>query len=191
MYKQLFNQIKKTSPEYPEEDLNNLMRYFEIKKVSKGDRILCVGSISKDVYFVVEGCFRNFSTNSEGNEFNTLFSFENWWLGDMNGIQNSLPSKINIEALEDSTLLAMSATDYNYLLKNSHSFALYKHILRTNRSEARTDQINEFHESAEIRYLNLLSKYPNINQRVSQYHIASFLGITPESLSRLRKKLVK
>ena len=189
MYKQLLDHIKKTIPEYPEEDLNNLVRYFEIKKVSKGDLLYKAGSICRNGYFVVEGCFRNFSTNSEGNEFNTLFSFENWWLGDMNGIQNSLPSKINIEALEDSTLLAISATDYNYLLKNSHSFALYKHILRTNRSEARTDQINEFHESAEVRYLNLLSKYPNITQRVSQFHIASYLGITPESLSRLRKKL--
>jgi CRP-like cAMP-binding protein len=189
MYKQLFDHIKKTSPEYPEEDLNNLVRYFEIKKVSKGDRLLEAGSICRNGYFIVEGCFRYFIINSEGIEFNTQFSFEDWWIGDMQGILNNIPSKINIEALEDSTLLAITAADYNYLLQNSHSFALFKYRLRIKSYESRIDHSNEFHESAEKRYLNLLSKIPSITQRVSQYHIASYLGITPESLSRLRKKI--
>lgn len=189
MYKQLFDHIKKTSPEYPEEDLNNLVRYFEIKKVSKGDTLLKAGSICRNGYFIVEGCFRYFIINSEGAEFNTQFSFEDWWIGDMQGILNNIPSKINIEALEDSTLLGITASDYNYLLKNSHSFAIYKYRLRIKSYESRIDHSNEFHESAEKRYLNLLSKNPNITQRVSQYHIASYLGITPGSLSRLRKKI--
>jgi CRP-like cAMP-binding protein len=189
MFKQLFDHIKKTSPEYPEEDLNNLVRYFEIKKVSKGDRLLEAGSICRNGYFILEGCFRYFIINSEGIEFNTQFSFEAWWIGDMQGILNNIPSKVNIEALEDSTLLAISAADYNYLLKNSHSFALFKYRLRIKSYESRIDHSNEFHESAEKRYLNLLSKTPFITQRVSQYHIASYLGITPESLSRLRKKI--
>lgn len=191
MYKQLLDHIKKTSPEYPEEDLNNLVRYFEIKKVSKGDTIVKAGSICRNGNFVVEGCFRYYTINSDGVEFNTQFAFEDYWMGDMPGILNNILSKINIQALEDSTLLTISATDYNYLLKNSHSFALFKFRLRTNSYHARMSHANEFHESAEIRYLNLLSKYPNITQRVSQYHIASYLGITPESLSRLRKKLAK
>jgi CRP/FNR family transcriptional regulator, anaerobic regulatory protein len=100
-----------------------------------------------------------------------------------------MPSKNSIEALEDSTLLTISANNYNFLLKNCNSFALHKLRLRSKSAEAQLAHSNEFHESAEKRYLNLLSKYPNINQRVAQYHIASYLGITPESLSRLRKKL--
>ena len=147
MYRQLIDHFRKTIPEFPEEDLTNLVRYFEIKKVSKGNTILKAGSICRNGYFVIEGSFRNFIINSESNEFNIQFSFENWWLGDMNGIQNNLPSKINIEALEDSTLLAISATEYNYLLKTCHSFALYKYRLRTNSYHARIEHSNEFYLS--------------------------------------------
>ncbi|MBK8670368.1 MAG: Crp/Fnr family transcriptional regulator [Saprospiraceae bacterium] len=191
MYKQLLDHIKKYTPEYSEDDLNGLLRYFEIKKVSKGDKIAKAGSICRNGYFILEGCFRYFTINSDGVEFNTQFAFEDYWIGDMPGILNNIPSKIDIEALENSTLLTISAVDYNYLLKTCHSFALYKYRLRTNSYHARIEHSNEFYECAEKRYLNLLSKYPKITQHVSQYHIASYLGITPESLSRLRKKLAK
>jgi CRP-like cAMP-binding protein len=191
MYKQLFEHIKKYSPEYPEEDLKNLIRYFEIKKVSKGETILKVGSVCKNAYYVVEGCFRFFITNSDGVEFNTLFSFEDYWLGDMLSITNGTPSEISIEALEDSTLLVISSIDYNYLMRTSPPFSLFKHKLRNKAYQSRIEHSNAFHDSAEVRYLNLLSKHPKITQRVSLYHIASYLGITPESLSRLRKKLAK
>ncbi len=66
MYKQLIDHFKKTVPEYPEEDLNNIVRYFEIKKVSKGDTIVKAGSVCRNGYFVVEGCFRYFIINSDG-----------------------------------------------------------------------------------------------------------------------------
>ncbi len=191
MYRQLTDHFRKTIPEFPEEDINNLVRYFEIRKVSKGETFLTAGSICRNGYFVIEGCFRYFIINSEGNECNTQFAFEDYWVGDIAGILNNMPSKINIEALEDGTLLTISATDYNILLKTCNSFALYKLRLRSKSSEARLDHSNEFYESAEIRYLNLLSKHPNIIQRVAQYHIASYLGVTPESLSRLRKKIAK
>lgn len=191
MYRQLIDHFKKVIPEFPEEDINNLLRYFEIRKVSKGETFLTAGSICRNGYFVIQGCFRYFIVNSEGNECNTQFAFEDYWVGDIAGILNNMPSKINIEAIEDGTLLSISATDYNILLKTCNSYALYVLRLRSKSSEARLDHSNEFHESAEIRYLNLLSKHPNIIQRVAQYHIASYLGITPESLSRLRKKLAK
>jgi CRP-like cAMP-binding protein len=191
MYKQLIDHFRKTIPEFPDEDINNLVRYFEIKKVSKGDTIVKAGSICRNAHFVVEGCFRYFIINSDGVEFNTQFAFEDYWLGDMRGIMDNMLTNVTTEALEDGNLLSISADDYNYLLKNCNSYALYVLKLRSRSSEARLAHSNEFHESAEKRYLNLLSKHPNIIQRVAQYHIASYLGITPESLSRLRKKLAK
>jgi CRP-like cAMP-binding protein len=189
LYKQLFNHIKRISPDYPEEDLRNLICYFETKKISKGELLLQAGNICRYGNYVVEGCFRYFITNSDGVQFNTQFSFEDWWVGDMQGIVNKVPSKISIEALEDSTLISISDTDYNYLLQNSHSFAIFKQRLRAKAYESSIDHSIKLHESAEIRYTNLLSKHPFIIQRVPQYHIASYLGVTPESLSRLRKKL--
>ena len=165
------------------------MRYLEIKKVSKRGILLSEGNICKFAYYVVEGCFRYFTTNSEGAQFNTLFAFEDWWIGDMKGLVHRTPSKINIEALEDCSLLAISATDYNYLLQNSHWFATFKQRLKAKAYQAAVDHSNLLHECAEVKYANLLSQFPSITQRIPQYHIASYLGITPESLSRLRKKL--
>lgn len=189
MYKQLFSHIKKISPEYPEEDLNNLTRYLEIKKASKGELLLSKGSVCHIGYYIVEGCLRYFTTNSDGAQFNTQFAFEDHWAGDMQGLVNRIPAKISIEAMENCTLIAISSSDYNYLLQNSHSFATFKQRLRAKAYESRIDHSVEMHESAQVRYTNLLIKYPFITQRVPQYHIASYLGITPESLSRLRKKL--
>jgi CRP-like cAMP-binding protein len=170
MYKQLFDHIKKTSPEYTEEDLNNLLRYFNIKKVSKGDTIVKAGSICRNGNFVVEGCFRYFTINSDGVEFNTQFAFEDYWMGDMPGILNNIPSKINIQALEDSTLLTISATDYNHLLKTCHSFALYKFRLRTNSYHARTIfesliKIPQYNSTSFTVSYRLLSGY---NTRIAQ-----------------------
>lgn len=189
MYKQLFDHIKKVSPDYPEDDLHQLTRYLDTKKVCKKDIILRQGNVCRTAGFVIEGCFRYFTTNSEGMEFTTQFAFENWWIGEMQGLVHGTPSKNSIEALEESSLITISDTDYNFLLKNSRSFAIYKQRLRANAYQARIDHSTELLESAETRYINLLSKYPFITQRVPQYHIASYLGITPESLSRIRKTL--
>lgn len=191
MYKKLFNHIKGISPEYPEEDLNELIRYLDIRKVCKKEFLLHEGDVCRFAYFVIEGCFRYYTTNSEGVELTTQFSFENWWLGDMQGLVNGTSSNINIEALEASSLISISAVDYNNLLQNSRPFAIYKQRLRANAYQSRINHSIELLENADTRYTNLIANYPFITQRVPQYLIASYLGITPESLSRIRKKLVK
>lgn len=191
MYNKLFDHIKKVSPEYPEEDLNLLMRYFEIEQISKGEIILQEGEICKTASYVYKGCFRYFIANEDGTQFNSHFAFEDWWIGDMLGLINETASKISIEALEDSSLISISGKNYNYLMQNSHSFAIYKQRLRARAYESRIHHSAELLKSAQTRYLNLLSKFPSIIQRIPQYHIASYLGITPESLSRIRKKLTK
>lgn len=191
MFKQLFDHIKKISPDYLEEDLNKLTRCLGTKKVSKKDIILHQGKVCRAGCFVVEGCFRYFTTNSKGGEFTTQLSFENWWVGDMQGLIHGTPSKVNIEALEDSSLISINTTDYNYLLKNSHSFVIYKQRLRVKAYQSRIDHSTELLECAETRYINLLNQFPFVTQRIPQYHIASYLGITPESLSRIRKKIDK
>lgn len=191
LYKQLFDHIKKVTPEYPENDLNLLVRYLELKKVSKKCIILHAGSIPQFVYFIIEGCFRYFDSTDEGEQYNTQFAFENWWIGDMKGVVYGTAAKLNIEALEESTVLAMTVSDYNNLLQNSHPFAKYTQRLRANAYQAVMDHSADFHQSAEIRYCHLLDKFPSLSQRISQYHIASYLGITPESLSRIRKKMTQ
>jgi len=188
MYKQFFNHIKKTCPNYPEEDLNILLPYFESKKIIKKSLFLKTGAVCKTAAYVVEGCFRYFTTNLEGEEFITKFAVDDWWIGDLQSMIHGTPSKISIEALEDCSLLTIATTDYNYLLQHSRSFADFIEKKFSKAYQSAEIRSSEFAESAENRYKILLSKYPTITQRVPQYYIASYLGITPESLSRLRKK---
>ena len=107
----------------------------------------------------------------------------------MQGLIHGSASNESIEALEESYLITIGATDYNYLLKNSQPFAIFKQRLRAKAYQSRVDHSMDMLESAETRYTKLLSQYPFISQKAPQYHIASYLGITPESLSRIRKKL--
>jgi CRP-like cAMP-binding protein len=189
MYKKLFNHIKKTCPNYPEEDLNLLLPYFESNQITKKSLFLRAGTVCKISAFVAKGCFRYFTTNSKGEEFITKFAVDDWWVGDLQGMIRGTPSKVSIEALEDCSLLTITATEYKSLLQKSRPFADFQEKKFVRAYQSAEIRSSEFTESAESRYQILISKYPNITQRVPQYYLASYLGITPESLSRLRKKI--
>ena len=189
MFNKLFENIKKTCPDYPEDGFNELLRIISIEKICKKTIWLQEGNICKYGSYMVEGCVRYFNTNEEGVETTSQFSFEDWWIGDMQSIIYGTPSKTSIEALEDCLLLNISNTDFNYLLKNSKSFAEFKQKSRAKAYQAALERTSELRKSAEIRYTDLLTKFPDIIQRVPQYYVASYLGITPESLSRIRKKM--
>jgi CRP-like cAMP-binding protein len=189
LYKVLFDHIRKNAPDYPEEAFNLLMRHLEVKEVPRHTFLLRNGDICRAASYVVKGCFRCFTTNSEGVEFITQFAFEDWWVGDLQSIIHHTPAEFSIEALEDSTLLSIAARDYNHLLQHSPPFAELKQKSRAKAYQVMMNRLAEMRESAETRYAKLLARYPGISQRVPQYYIASYLGITPESLSRLRKNL--
>jgi len=189
LYKALYDHIKKNSPHYPEDAFNLLMRHLVVKEVPRHTIILRNGDICRHASYVVKGCFRSFTTNTEGAEFITQFAFEDWWVGDVQSIIHGTPAEFSVEALEDSTLLAIAANDYKYLLHHSPPFAELKQATRAKAYQGMMNRLAEMRESAETRYTRLLERYPGISQRLPQYYIAAYLGITPESLSRLRKNL--
>ena len=165
MYKKLFNHIKKTCPNYEEKDLNLLLPYFESKQITKKSLFLRAGTVCNTSAFVIAGCFRYFMTNSKGEEFITKFAFDDWWIGDLQGMLRGTPSKVSIEALEDSSLLTISATDYKSLLQNSRPFADFQE-----------KKFTKAYQSAEIRSSEFARKcgksLPNTNFQVSQYNSA-------------------
>jgi len=189
LYKPLVDNLKKRSPSYPEDEINMLISRMAVENVASKTILLHEGSICKFSAYILEGCFRYFTTNADGAEFVTQFAFDDWWMGDMQSIINNVPTKFNIESLADSTLLKISAEDYNYLLKNSPAFAIFNQKARAKAYQSAVERSMDLRVDAETRYNNLINNYPNIIQKVPQYHIASYLGITPESLSRLRKKM--
>ena len=189
MYKKLANHIKSTCPDFPDDEINNLFKYFEVEELPKKAMFLNEGSKCLKAGYVISGCFRHFVRNSDGAEFITRFAMEDYWIGDIQSVSYGTMSNTNIEALEDSVLLTIFANDYNLLLKESIHFATFTEKKRARAMLAAETRAAEFSENAEKRYKILLSKHPDISNRVPQYLLASYLGITPESFSRMIKNI--
>jgi CRP-like cAMP-binding protein len=141
---------------------------------------------------VNKGCLRCYSVDSSGKEHVVQFAIEEWWISDLYSFFTNEPSTFNIDALEDSELLLLEQNSYERLLQEIPAFERLFRKLFENRLIANERRINAtLSDSAEERYLSFLKNYPSIAQRVPLTQIASYLGITPESLSRIRAELAK
>jgi CRP-like cAMP-binding protein len=166
--------------------------FLHHKTYKKKEFLHKAGEVSKTLSFVNEGCFRTYSIDKTGEEHILQFSLEDWWVGDAYSALTHKPSIYYIEALEDSDVYFI---DYQYMEQmyaEIPKFERFFRILSQNRFIALEERINgELSASAEERYLDLLTRYPTLTQRVPQQYIASFLGIQPPSLSRIRKQLAE
>jgi CRP-like cAMP-binding protein len=139
---------------------------------------------------VVKGCLSAYYLDKKGNKSIVQFAIENWWLGDFDAFYNGVPSKLYIEALEDSTLLAINYNDLQTLFQQSPIFERYFRILVTSAFiSLRKRILSSLGKSIKERYLEFCESYPNIEGRVPNYQIASYLGVSPEGLSRARRKM--
>ena len=171
-------------------DFEKLLPLFSVKKYIKGQTILSKGGISKHIYFVEEGLLRFYSVDESGKEHILQFAPENWWLTDRNNLYSDQPSEYFIDAYEESIVVLLN---HNFIDKAStisnefrtfHEHMLQRHIKQLYR------RINMLISTpARDCYLEFLKTYPNIIQRVPQWMIASYLGVTPEAVSRIRKEL--
>ena len=189
MYKTLFNHIQAASPSYTEEHFNTLIKVIQVKELSKKELFFEEGKECEFGGYVFKGCLRYFKTNEDGDELVTQFAFEDHWVGDVNSLVNGGPSKMTLQTLEDSTIMAIHTDDFKYLVKDCPGFSQFQRIKRDRAYDAAMERTVDVNESAEARYAKLLKRYPEISQRVALYHMASYLGVTPESLSRIRRKL--
>ena len=124
-----------------------------------------------------------------GIEHNISFAIENWWLGDLQSFINNAPANQNIQALEDTVTFSINQEDWNSLIKEIPEFVYYTRLLFRNTMFTHENRIlQNLSFTAEERYLYFLNNYPDLSRRISQKHIASYIGITPEFLSMLRAK---
>lgn len=159
------------------------------KSISKKEFLLRANTICHFETFVVKGCLRNFYIDNEGNEHTTLFATEGWWTGDLYSFITQSPSRYYIEALENTTVLQISKVDMERLYTEVPKFERLFRILLQNAYVAQEERIvQNLSNTAEQRYEAFKLKYPVLEQRIAQKHIASYLGITPEFLSMLRRK---
>ncbi|RIV30771.1 Crp/Fnr family transcriptional regulator [Flagellimonas lutimaris] len=185
----LIEHIKQQVDPRPE-DLHLFTSKFREVVVTKGKFLLQPDTHVKHEYFVVKGCLSAYYLDKKGNKSIVQFAIENWWLGDFDAFYNGVPSKLYIEALEDSTLLAINYNDLQTLFQQSPIFERYFRILVTSAFiSLRKRILSSLGKSIKERYLEFCESYPNIEGRVPNYQIASYLGVSPEGLSRARRKM--
>jgi CRP-like cAMP-binding protein len=178
--------------EVPAERLSLCSVQYETKKVSKGELLLQYGEVCRNTFFVEKGLLRMFSIDKNGKEHIIQFAPENWLIGDRSSLYFSEKSNYYIEAVEDSEVSVLQRDFFNKLLEEfpnsieKNDLVLQKHV------KSLQDRINSLlGETAEERYLKFIKMYPDLLLRVPQWMVASYLGITPESLSRVRKELAR
>lgn len=160
--------------------------------VKKGTILLNAGDLVDAKYYILNGCLRTFYIDLHGKEHTVQFGIKDWWISDFTAFFTSEKAIMTIEAIHDSIIYRISKKDkdnlYNQIpkidrffrIKLELAFAAFQKRILANLSQ-----------TAKERYLNFIKTYPNIEKKVKNYHIASYLGITTESLSRIRKDLLR
>lgn len=164
--------------------------FFIPKKLRKKQYLLQEGDAAKYLAFVAKGILRSYSIDDRGGEHIIQFAFEGWWITDMYGFITGEPSTYTIDALEDCELLLLTKQAEEQMLDKIPKLERYFRILLQN-SVIQTQRriVSSLSHTAEEKYSRLIQSCPSIPQRVPQHMMASFLGITPETLSRLRKQI--
>jgi len=189
----LFNYIQEISGKLlSEDDKHLLMAHFKPKRLRKRQYFLQEGDVCKYIGFIVKGSARTFTVDEKGHENILKLAVENWWLADFESFYLLTPSRFNIEALEDLEALQSTNAQIEESLKQIPAFAAMQNVISQNNTIATQKRMQAaFSYTAEERYEDLVSNYPQFLQRFPQNMIASYLGISPETLSRIKKNSFK
>ncbi|MBL7826596.1 MAG: Crp/Fnr family transcriptional regulator [Saprospiraceae bacterium] len=175
-----------------EREVEILKAVFTEKMVLRRKYLLQEGGVCQYNSFVVEGCFRMYMVDSQGKEHNLQFAIENWWMLDMESFYFGTPSRLNIEAMEPSMVLQIKKEDQFKLFTDYPKFNRIFRVLAENALIASQKRVLlTISSTAEERYLDFLDRYPQLVNRISNVQIASYIGVTPEFLSAIRKKMAK
>jgi len=162
---------------------------LEIINIKRKDILLIEGQICRYEYFILEGCLMSYFTDKNLMEHTTMFAVEGWWTGNLKSFVQNHPSEFSIIALEDTTLLRFSKPKLEELFEKVTKFERYFRILLQNRLLATQDRvINHLSATALETYELFQKKIPALENRIPLKYIASYLGITPSYLSRLRRR---
>lgn len=172
-----------------DEEITFIKSVFNFKKFRKHQYILQAGEVSRYETYVCKGLTRTYDVNDKGVEHIVQFGLEDWWVGDMYSFLTDTPSGYNIDCIEDTEVLQITRANLETLYQEVPKMERHFRILVQNAFIASTRRISAtLAKSALERYQEFLDRYPQIDQRVPNHQIASFLGITPQSLSRIRSQ---
>lgn len=192
---QLIEYFKQYFP-LAENERAEITRLFVEKQVKRRHFILQQGDVCQYYTFVVSGCFKMFHVDQKGVEHNLQFVAENGrpadrWIADLSSFYSEKPSLMYIEAMEPSTILQIKKADLLYLFINHHKFDRnFRIITEQKYMELQNRVLENISSTGEQRYQSFLAQYPHLANRLPNAQIASYLGITPEFLSKIRKSIV-
>lgn len=186
----LFLEELKKRVDVPAEQYEGFLQLWEFKKVKRNDFIQRSDEVPQFSMFVLKGCLRQYTLSAAGEESIVYFAEERHWIGDLPAMRSRTNSGFNFQAIEACELLTISAENWEkafiefpwWTQAHLNGYQKWASLLQLQMGEDRS-------LSGEERYLKLLKSKPGLFQRVPQHYIASYLGISPETLSRIRKKI--
>ena len=175
-----------------DQELASIDAVCTVRKLRKKQYLLQEGDVWQFNAFVSMGCTRTYRVDNKGNEHILQFSPEKYWTGDRESLLSGAPSHSNIDAIEDSEIILIRKDDFENLCSRIEAFnRMVNNILQRSFNTAQNRIHTVISLPAEEKYLSFINTFPNLANRVPQSMIASYLGISPETLSRIRNKLSK
>ena len=173
-------------------ECTRLIQLFEPLEVKKNEHLFRSKEIARHVYFIDKGCLRQYYINNNGEERTIYFKVEDGWCSELVSFLNNKPTELNLQALEDSKLQIINQKNWIYAVTQIQSFTMgfiraqqdTNYMLKKRLAEATV-------ETPEEKYLRFIKEEPLLLQRIPLYHIAAYLAMTPETLSRIRKKITE
>ncbi|MGB0522594.1 MAG: Crp/Fnr family transcriptional regulator [Flammeovirgaceae bacterium] len=188
LHQHIAREIELTDSEFEE-----CLTFFQEIRVPRKTTLIRAHQLVDTQYFVLSGCLRSYFVDEENDkEYTVQFAIENWWISDFMAYFSGNQAQLTVECIEDAQLMAIRKSDLDKLYA---SLPIVEQFFRRKLENAfaafQKRILGYLHKTAEARYDEFLTCYPSIEQRARNYQIASYLGITPESLSRIRKMKMK
>jgi CRP-like cAMP-binding protein len=173
-----------------DDEILETMSYFQRRCVKRKEYILRAGEVCRERVYINKGCLRRYMLDDHCKEVIINFAFEEWWVGDLESFQNHQPSIYYVQAMEESEVFCINEENLTLLFKAIPKFYQFDNRIIEKSHFAMLKRLAMMQSASPAeKYLALIEKYPQILQRIPLHYVASYLGIEPESLSRLRKRL--